>query len=76
MHEKIYCNYWVLKNQIFSLFLIVKMNTNYAAISRVGNLEADFQQVPLVQSSYVLDLSIFPMQKYSVMFKKLQGVCV
>ena len=25
------------------------MNANYAEISRVGNLEADFQQVSLVQ---------------------------
>ena len=28
---------------------MVKMNANYAEICRVGNLEADFQQVPLVQ---------------------------
>ena len=35
-------------NQIFSLFLIVKINANYAEICRVGNLEADFQQVLLV----------------------------
>ena len=27
---------------------MVKMNANYAEICRVGNLEADFQQVPLV----------------------------
>ena len=25
------------------------MNANYAKICRVGNLEADFQQVPIVQ---------------------------
>ena len=25
------------------------MNANYAEIYRIGNLEADFQQVPLVQ---------------------------
>ena len=25
------------------------MNANYAEICRVGNLEADFQQVPLIQ---------------------------
>ena len=37
------------KNQIFSLFPIVKMNANYSEICRVGNLEADFQQVLLVQ---------------------------
>ena len=37
------------KNQIFSLFLIVKMNANYAEICRVGNLEADLEQVPFVQ---------------------------
>ena len=27
---------------------MVKMNANYAEICRVGSLEADFQQVPLV----------------------------
>ena len=36
------------KYQIFSLFPIVKMNANYEEICRVGNFEADFQQVPLV----------------------------
>ena len=38
-----------VKNKIFSLFTIVKMNANYAEICRVGNFEADFQQVTLVQ---------------------------
>ena len=33
------------KNQIFSLFPIVKMNANYEEICMVGNFEADFQQV-------------------------------
>ena len=37
------------------------MNTNYAEFSKVGNLEADFQQVSLVQSSYFLGLIIFQM---------------
>ena len=37
------------KNQIFSRFPIVKMNANYAEIYGVGNLEADFQQVPHAQ---------------------------
>ena len=32
--------------QIFSLFLIVKMNANYVEICWVGNLEVDFQQAP------------------------------
>ena len=40
---------FVLKNLIFSLFPMVKMNANYTEICRVGNLEADFQQVPFVQ---------------------------
>ena len=35
--------------QIFSLFPIVKMNANYVEICRVSDLEADFQQVVLVQ---------------------------
>ena len=29
-------------------FPIVKITANYADICRVGNLEADFQQIPLV----------------------------
>ena len=37
------------KNKTFSLFPTVKMNANNAEICRVGNLEADFQQVLLVQ---------------------------
>ena len=49
MHKKFYSSHWFLKNQIFSLFLIVKMNANYAEICRVGNLKADFEQVPFVQ---------------------------
>ena len=49
MHEKNYSSYWFLKNKIFSRFPIAKMNANYAEICRVGNLVADFQQVPFVQ---------------------------
>ena len=49
MHKKFYSIHWILKNQIFSLFPIIKMNANFAEICRVGNLEADFQQVPFVQ---------------------------
>ena len=49
MHKQFYSNHWFLKNQIFSLFPIVKMNTIYAEICRVGNLDADFQQAALVQ---------------------------
>ena len=48
MHEKFYCSHWFLKNQIFSLFPIEEMNANYAEC-RVGNLEANFQPLPLVQ---------------------------
>ena len=40
MHKKFYSSHCFLKNQIFSL---------YAEICRVGNLEADFQQILLVQ---------------------------
>ena len=49
MHYKSYSSFWFLKIQIVSLFSIVNRNANYAEICRVGNLEADFQQVPLVQ---------------------------
>ena len=47
MCKKFYSSQWFLKNPIFSLFPIVKMNENYVEIRRVGNLEADFQQVLL-----------------------------
>ena len=39
----------LVKNQIFSLFPIVKMNANCAEIGKKYKLEADFQQVPFVQ---------------------------
>ena len=63
MHKKFYSSHWFLKYQVFSLFPIVKMNANYAEICRVGNLEADFQQVPLAQfflkfSQYCCETSI------------------
>ena len=46
MHKNFYSGQcFFFKNQIFSLFPIVKMNANYAEICREGNLEADFQQV-------------------------------
>ena len=48
MHERVYSSNYFLKNQIFSLFPIVKTNANYAEICRIGNLESNFQQVPLV----------------------------
>ena len=44
MHKKFYSSPYFLKNQIFSLFPIVKMNANYAEICRIGNLETDFQR--------------------------------
>ena len=49
MHTKFYSSHWFLKNQKFSLFPIVKMDVNCAEIRWVGNLEADFRQVSLVQ---------------------------
>ena len=49
MHKKFYSRHCFLKkNQLFSLFPIVKMNANYADICRVGKLETDFQQILLV----------------------------
>ena len=53
MHKKFYSSHWFLNNQIFSLFPIVKTNANYAEICRVGNLEAEFQQVLLFCSIFV-----------------------
>ena len=45
-----YSSHWFLKNQIVSL---LKTDVNYAEIRRVSNLEADFQQVSLVQFSEI-----------------------
>ena len=50
--KKFYCSHWFKKKKIkYFHFTIVKMNANYAEICRVGNVEADFQQVLLVQFS-------------------------
>ena len=57
MHKKFYSSQWFLKNQIFSLFPIVKMNANYAETCRVGNLEVDFQQVLRVHFFFFFKLS-------------------
>ena len=43
MHKKFYSSHWFLKNQIFSLFPMVKMNVNYAEIFRLGNLGGRFR---------------------------------
>ena len=49
MLKKFYFSHLFLKEQIFSPFPIVKMNAYCAEICMVGNLEADFQQVPITQ---------------------------
>ena len=49
MHKMLYSSHWILQNQIFSLFPIVKVDVNYAEICWVVNLDTDFQQVSLVQ---------------------------
>ena len=71
MYKKFYSSYWFLKNQIFSLFPIVKKKPNHAEICRVGNLEPNFQQVPLAQfffkfSQYCCKTSIFQIQQRKV----------
>ena len=43
MHKKFYSNNWFLKkDRIFSIFPIEKKAANYAEISRVSKLGADF----------------------------------
>ena len=54
MHKKFYSSYWFLKNQIVSLFPIVKMNANYVEICWVGNLEEDFQQVLQISEIFTI----------------------
>ena len=69
MHKMFYFSHW-LKNQIFSLFLIVKMNANYEEICRVGNLEAVFNKfsissvcsICLKFSQYCYETSIIKFQ--------------
>ena len=69
--KKFYSSQCFSKYQIFSLFPIVKMNTNSAEICRVGYLEADFQQVLLVHfflkfSPYCYETSINQIQQRKV----------
>ena len=71
MPKKFYSSQWFLKNPIFLLFPIVKMNENYAEICRVGNLEADFQQVLLIHfflkfSQYFCETLIIQIQQRKV----------
>ena len=50
--KQFYSNHWIYKEKS-SIFILpkVKMNANYAEICIVGNLEADFHQVPLSGSA-------------------------
>ena len=57
-----------LKNLIFSLFPVVKINANYAEICSVGDLEADFRQIPLIHfflkvSQYCCETPIIQIQQ-------------
>ena len=45
MQKKFYSSHWFLKNQIFSLLPIVKMNANYAEICWVNNLNSAKKKV-------------------------------
>ena len=65
MHKDFYSSQWFLKNQIFSLFPIVKMNAYYAESCRTGNLETDFQQVPHVQFFWNFHNIVVKRNKYS-----------
>ena len=49
MDKKFYSVDWFKKNQMF-IFPIVKNAADYAEITRVGQLEAGFQQVQLIQT--------------------------
>ena len=50
MHKKSIILVIGFKNSIIFIFPIVKMSAKYAKIDRVGSLNEDFQQVPLVQT--------------------------
>ena len=45
MHKKFYSNYWLKKNQTFSLFSTVKMAENYEEIGRVCENKVGLQLV-------------------------------
>ena len=47
MPKTIYSSHWFLNNQIILRFPKVQMNANNAENFGVGNLEAEFQHVPL-----------------------------
>ena len=71
MYKKFYSSHWFLNNQIFLLFSIVKMKPNHAEICRVGNIEPDFQQLPLVDfflkfSQYWYETSIIQTKQRKV----------
>ena len=71
MHKQSYSSHFLKRNKTFSLFLIVKMNANYAEICRVGNMAADFQNVPLVHfflkvSKYCCETPIIQFQQWKV----------
>ena len=70
MYEKFHSSHRFLKNQIFSLFPIVKIRPNRAEICRVGKLEPDFQLVSrsifLKFSQYCCETSIIQIQQRKV----------
>ena len=70
MYKKFYSSHcFFLKNQIFSLFPIVKMNANYAEICRVINLEADSaSSIFLKFSHYCCETSIIQIQQREVKY--------
>ena len=47
--QKFYSSHWFLKNQMISLFPIVKMNANYVEICRVGIFEANSHNIVVKQ---------------------------
>ena len=53
MYKNFYSNQWFLRNQIFSLFPIVKLNANYAEICSVGNLGHIFNKFHLFNYSEI-----------------------
>ena len=51
MYKTLYSSHWLKKRSnifTFSHINVVKLSANYAEISRVGHLEADFQQLLFV----------------------------
>ena len=62
MHKKVLFYSLLLKKLNIYIFSHVKMAAKYAKIDRVGNVDASFQQVPLVQNFWIFHNTVMKHQ--------------